>query len=113
MDSLIKEFRTAFAEMKGDQLAETIKPDVQNNAAKLVEVWGRGSIRDTTADLKFLFYTDNFRPSLSKIETIGWHDLYLAYWKAVGEILAVEGLRDDPRVRFHPANTIFVSHVLS
>ncbi|KAI1455800.1 PCI domain-containing protein [Annulohypoxylon moriforme] len=97
MDSVIKEFRTAFAEMKGDQLAETIKPDVQNNSAKLLALWGRGNTRDTTSDLNFLFYTDPTRPRLSKEETTGWFELYLTYWKAIGEILAVEGLRNDTR----------------
>lgn len=84
--------------MKGDQLAETINPDVQKNSSKLLALWGRGSLRDVTADLNFLFYTDPTRPRLSKEETTGWVELYLAYWKAIGEILAVEGRRSDARV---------------
>ncbi|KAI1465507.1 uncharacterized protein F4812DRAFT_439054 [Daldinia caldariorum] len=105
MDSLIKEFRTAYAEMKGDRLAETIRPDTQTHAAKLQSIWGRGNQRDATADLNFLFYTDPSRPRLSQEETTGWFEIYLAYWNAVGEILAVEGLRNDSKKPSKPSWT--------
>lgn len=98
MDALIHEFRTAFVEIKGDRLAETLHPDVQANAAKLQALWGRGNVRDVTADLDFLFYSDPSRPRMSQKETAGWVEIYLSYWKAVGEILAVEGLRSDAKV---------------
>ncbi|KAI1383887.1 PCI domain-containing protein [Hypoxylon trugodes] len=97
MDALIYEFRTALAGMKGDQLAETLRPDVQVYRDRLVALWGRGDVRSTTGDLNFLFYSDGNRPRLSQEETTGWLEIYLTYWKAVGEILAVEGLRTDPK----------------
>ncbi|OTB02992.1 hypothetical protein M426DRAFT_322221 [Hypoxylon sp. CI-4A] len=97
MDSLIHEFRAAFTEMKGDRLAETLRPDIQNHPDRLSVIWGRGSTRDVTSDLNFLFYSDPTRPRMSQEESIGWVELYLSYWKAVGEILAVEGLRNDKK----------------
>ncbi|KAI1375321.1 PCI domain-containing protein [Hypoxylon crocopeplum] len=91
MDSLIREFRTAYTGMKGDRLAETLRPDTQIYLDGLLALWGRGNIRDATSDINFLFYTEPSRLRLSQEETAGWVEIYLAYWKAVGEILAVEG----------------------
>ncbi|KAI0001232.1 PCI domain-containing protein [Xylariaceae sp. FL0662B] len=97
MDSLIQEFRVAYLAMRGDQLAETLHPDVQANPTKLLSIWGRGDQRAVTADLNFLFCQDHSRIVLSKEETTGWIEIYLVYWKALGEILAVEGLRNDAK----------------
>ncbi|KAI1413144.1 PCI domain-containing protein [Hypoxylon sp. FL1857] len=97
MDSLIRDFRTAFAEMKGDKLAETLRPDVRTNPAKFLAIWGRGSLREATSDLNFLFYTDPSRPRMSGEETTGWFEIYLTYWKALGEILYIEGFRNDAK----------------
>lgn len=83
--------------MKGDQLAETLRPDLQAQAAELIALWGRGNLREATADTNFLFYTDPSRPRMSQEESQGWSEIYLVYWKAVGEILAVEGLRTDAK----------------
>ncbi|XXH02417.1 60S ribosomal protein L20B [Hypoxylon texense] len=107
MDALIHEFRAAYAVMKGDQLAETLNPDVQTNAAKLQAIWGRGNVRDATADLEFLFYSDPSRPRISQKETAGWVEIYLSYWKAVGEILAVEGLRTDAKASSSSRTTVY------
>ncbi|KAI1115709.1 PCI domain-containing protein [Nemania sp. NC0429] len=97
MDSLIYQFRAAYAATNGEQLAETLKPDIQAHSARLQAIWERGDPRTMTSDLNFLFYQDQARLSirLSKEETSGWHAIFSAYWKAIGEILAVEGLRDD------------------
>ncbi|RYP64233.1 hypothetical protein DL771_008857 [Monosporascus sp. 5C6A] len=97
MDTLIQEFRVAYTSVKGDQLAETLRPDVQSYADKLQAIWNRGDARSAKADLQFLFYQDHSRPRLSKDETNGWYEIYLAYWKAVGEVLAAEGLRTDAK----------------
>ncbi|KAI2604388.1 PCI domain-containing protein [Hypoxylon fragiforme] len=109
MDSLIYDFKTAFTGMKGDQLAETLHPDVHTYPNKLLAVWGRGDLRDVTADLNFLFYQDPSRPRLSQEETTGWFEIYLAYWKAVGEILAVEGLRKDAKSSKSSRTTVYQS----
>ncbi|RYP12838.1 hypothetical protein DL767_011063 [Monosporascus sp. MG133] len=97
MDTLIQEFRVAYTSLKGDQLAETLRPDIQSDAGKLQAIWNRGDARAAKADLQFLFYQDHSRPRLSKDETNGWYEIYLAYWKALGEILAAEGLRTDAK----------------
>lgn len=98
MDALIQDFRQAYTGLKGDQLAETLRPDIQLYSNKLQSIWNRGDARSSQSDLQFLFYQDHSRPRLSKEETTGWYEIYMAYWKAVGEILAVEGLRSDAKV---------------
>lgn len=98
MDDLIREFRTAYVEMKGDKLAETLNPDTQAKATKLQDLWSHGNLRTTISDINFLFRTDGSRPRMSQEETTGWVEIYLAYWKAVGAILAVQGLRTDDKV---------------
>lgn len=99
MDTLIQDFRHAYSGLKGDQLAETLRPDTQLLANKLLSIWGRGDAKAAQTDVQYLFYQDHSRPRLSKEETTGWYEIYLAYWKAVGEILAAEGLRGDAKVR--------------
>jgi hypothetical protein len=100
MDGLIRQFRVAYAATNGEQLAETLNPDIQAHSARLQALWGRGDLRSVTSDLNFLFHQDQARFSirLSKDETSGWSAIYIAYWKAVGEILAVEGYRSDAKV---------------
>jgi COP9 signalosome complex subunit 12 len=101
MDGLIRQFRAAYAVTNGEQLAETLNPDVEAHSAQLRAIWGRGDQRSMASDLNFLFHQDQARLSirLSKDETNGWSAIYSAYWKALGEILAAEGLRPDVQVR--------------
>ncbi|KAK7962217.1 uncharacterized protein PG986_003042 [Apiospora aurea] len=94
MDSLIKEFRAAYAGQLGNDLARTLTPDVPNNAAQLISVWESGNSQSVKDDLKFLFVRDkSARLNMSSEEAVGWQEIYYSYWKALGEILAAEGLR--------------------
>ncbi|KAI0396517.1 PCI domain-containing protein [Xylariaceae sp. FL0594] len=97
MDGLIRDFRAAYAYTNGEQLAETLNPDVPAHSAKLLAIWGDGDQRSMTSDLDFLFHKDKARHTvrLSDKETSGWYAIYSAYWKALREILAVEGLLPD------------------
>ncbi|KAI1763552.1 PCI domain-containing protein [Hypoxylon sp. FL1150] len=107
MDDLIREFRTAYVEMKGDKLAETLNPDTQAKADKLRDLWNHGDFRTASADINFLFYADSSRPRMSQEETTGWTEIYSSYWKAVGEILAVRGLRDDAKSSSSSWTTVY------
>ncbi|KAK6820470.1 Protein CSN12-like protein [Apiospora arundinis] len=94
MDSLIKEFKTAYAGQLGNDLAKTLTPDIPNNAAQMMSVWESGNSQSIKEDLKFLFVRDkSARLNMSSDEAVGWQEIYHSYWKALGEILAVEGLR--------------------
>lgn len=94
MDALIKEFKAAYAGQNGNELAKTLTPDVQLNAARLMAVWDSGDAQSIKDDLRFLFVRDkSTRLKMSPDEAEGWQEIYYSYWKALGEILAVEGLR--------------------
>ncbi|KAI1170801.1 PCI domain-containing protein [Nemania sp. FL0916] len=97
MDGLLRQFRVAYAAANGEQLADTLNPDVQTNASRLQEIWGRGDLRSMSSDLSALLRREQGRlgARLSKVEVDGWYEIYFAYVKAIGEILAVEGLRGD------------------
>lgn len=94
MDALIKEFRAAYAGQHGNDLARTLTPDMQLNAARLMAVWESGNVQSIKDDLRFLFVRDKSgRLHMSPDEAEGWQEIYYSYWKALGEILAAEGLR--------------------
>ncbi|KAH9906208.1 PCI domain-containing protein [Xylariomycetidae sp. FL2044] len=97
MDSLIREFNIAYHAGNGDQLGETVHPDLTRYGARMKNAWANGNERSVKEDLKYLFYQDQGRVRLSKVEAEGWESLYLAYWTALGEILAAEGLRHDAK----------------
>ncbi|KAK6072868.1 PCI domain-containing protein [Seiridium cupressi] len=97
MDALVREFRKAYAGERGNDLAKSITPDLSESPAKYISVWESGrnaqAIKD---DLQFLFVRDkSAQLRMSREEAQGWQEVYLAYWKALGEILAVEGHRRD------------------
>ncbi|KAH8682305.1 hypothetical protein BX600DRAFT_505909 [Xylariales sp. PMI_506] len=96
MDGLIKEFRVAYAAQRGNDLAKTITPDLTASPQKLQALWESGGPQSIKEDLKFLFSRDkSSQLRLSRVEGEGWQEIYFAYWKALGEILAVEGWRKD------------------
>lgn len=97
MDALIKEFRTAYTKERGNDLAKTLTPDVTDSGTKLLSVWESGrNAQGIKDDLQFLFVRDkSVQLRMSREEAQGWQEVYLAYWKALGEILAMEGLRRD------------------
>ncbi|KAI0023877.1 PCI domain-containing protein [Xylariomycetidae sp. FL0641] len=97
MDSLIHDFRVAYAMKEGDRLAETLCPDIPKYGNRLQAIWIRGEVGVASDDLNFLFYKDNARVKMPRDEAAGWVEVYLSYYKAVGAILAAEGLLNDAK----------------
>jgi hypothetical protein len=96
MDSLIKEFKLAYAAERGNDVAKTLTPDLLESPGKLLAIWESGGPQSIKDDLKFLFTRDkSTKLSMSHDEGEGWRNIYFAYWNALGEILAVEGRRRD------------------
>ncbi|ORY57154.1 uncharacterized protein BCR38DRAFT_449778 [Pseudomassariella vexata] len=96
MDALMQEFKTAYSAEKGNDLAKTLSPYLPESPEKLRSIWESGDSRTIREDLEFLFTQGNpARLRLSREESGGWQEVYFAYWKALGEILAVEGQRTD------------------
>lgn len=100
MDGLIQRFRDAYAATNGEQLAATLNPDFEAHSPTLRAIWDRGDVRSITSDVNFLFHQDQarFKIRLSKEEANGWCAIYIAYGKAVGEIVAAQDRRGDAQV---------------
>lgn len=96
MDALIKEFRAAYAAEQGNDLAKTVTPDFSTSAEKLQAIWKSGGPQSVKEDLRFLFLRDkSAQLRMSREESECWQEIYFCYWKALGEIMAVEGRRAD------------------
>lgn len=92
MDSVFRDFRRAHLDRSGPLLATTITPiappeDLNrlrrifsvSNAFTIQQEIRSGLLAHTNTELRF-----------SKPEGNAWVDVYVAYWKAVGEIIALE-----------------------
>src|ERR1700712_2530922 len=90
MDAVLVVFREAYAEENGYKLAESITPVAPANDAGLLYGFFRStSAYELQGDLKSgIVYKSDIR--IQKQEANAWVELYTAYWKAIGELLAVE-----------------------
>ncbi|KAE9963716.1 hypothetical protein BLS_008984 [Venturia inaequalis] len=90
MDAVLDIFREAYAEESGYKLAESITPVAPaDDAGLLYGFYRSSSVYTIQGDLKSaIVYSGN--PRLQKQEAHAWVELYMAYWKAIGELLAVE-----------------------
>lgn len=88
MDRLFKDFRKAHVIASGPLLATTITPSTLNqlqafyhssSATAISSDIRSGMLAHSKTDLRF-----------TKLEGNTWAELYVAYWKAVGEILEAE-----------------------
>jgi hypothetical protein len=90
MDAVLTIFREAYSEESGYKLAESITPVAPaNDAGLLYEFYRSTSAYELQGDLKSgIVYKSDVR--IQKQEANAWIELYTAYWKAIGELLAVE-----------------------
>lgn len=86
MDSLIRTFSNAQTSRDGYQLAQTLSPDLPQQ--QLQAIWKSCGHHDAQNVIKrgIQNSTSGFE-KLPKDEVQGWSDVYLAYWKAIGELL--------------------------
>ena len=98
METLFKDFQLAHMVASGPLLASTLvpvpPPEDPSRLRRFYESSRPGSI---ASDLRsgLLAYT-NINVRLSKSEGNAWVDVYVAFWKAVGEVVAVEqGSRNE------------------
>lgn len=97
MESHFKDFAEAYMGMKGYDLAQTLSPiPPADKPDRLRAVWlstnHHGVKDDVTHGLvKALTSRSGYPREEVKEELKGWTDIFSAYWKAIGELLAVEG----------------------
>jgi len=87
MEEIIRAFGQAQQEQNGYALAETISPvPPKHDSGRLYAIYRSVNAFSVQNDLRYALSD----PHLNKGETAAWVDVYVAYWKAVGAILAAE-----------------------
>ena len=96
MQSIAEDFGVAFANANGWRLSTTLSPlPPKDEPDRLRLFWQSTNSYAVKKDIKhFLLESLSGRVSLtshdSNVVIGGWVDIYTAYWKAIGEILAAE-----------------------
>lgn len=97
MQNLFDDVGTAFANSNGWDLARTLSPIApSDDPDRLRLFWQSTNHHAAKQDIKhFLLESLSGRVTLDRDYTRtvigGWVEVYVAFWKAIGEILAVEG----------------------
>lgn len=92
MNELFDDFAKAYSSRNGYHLAQTLTPVAPpNDPHKLTRIWQSTNHHSAKGDVKhFLKASTGHRGGLDRDEVEGWVEVYAAYWKATGEILAGE-----------------------
>ena len=113
MNELFNEFAIAHATRNGYELAQTLSPvPPPHEPHRLNRVWQSTNSHSVKGDVKHFIKTSvSPRGGLTQDEINGWVEVYMAYWKAIGEILAGESGKVRPKQLLHPShrtNTLLV-----
>lgn len=88
MNELFEEFTKAHAVRNGYLLAQTLSPvALPDEAFRLKKIWQSTNSHSAKGDIKRFIKT---QANLDPNGVSGWVEVYAAYWKALGEILAGE-----------------------
>lgn len=88
MDFIFQDFSTAIAEGNGYQLAQTLSPELPPETLKII--WKSTNHHDAKGYIRRNLKNVSSLLRLAADELDAWTDVYLAYWKATGAILAVQ-----------------------
>ncbi|KAK3394437.1 protein CSN12 [Podospora didyma] len=103
MDSIFDKFAEAQLNRNGYRLAKTLSPDLPNE--ELYSIWNSCNAHDVRAILKrSIQNTATGMDKLPHQEVAGWVEVYYTYWKAVGELLAVQGPSVAYGKQFQPSS---------
>ncbi|KAK7420173.1 COP9 signalosome (CSN) subunit [Neonectria magnoliae] len=92
MNELFESFADAHARQGGYLLAQTLSPvPPPGQPNRLRAIWKSTNSHSAKGDIKhFIKTSTSHREKLDNNEVNGWVEVYKAYWKAIGEILAGE-----------------------
>jgi len=95
MDIVFGLFRDAYLTGKGYQLSETLTPVAPPNLPDLLyEFYRSTNAANVQKDIRYnVLYDSTTSLKLSTEEGNSWVEVYVAYWKAIGEILRIEEAR--------------------
>lgn len=88
MEDVMREFQRAFENRNGHAVAAAITPIApEHDAGRLYAFWRSSSNISVQEDFLYQFLSDD---QFSKEEAESWTKVFVAYWKAVGELLTAE-----------------------
>jgi hypothetical protein len=102
MDPIFEGFKKAYEEGNGYDLSMTLSPvDPNNEPNRLYKFFRSTNFAQVKKDFQYRILYDSATPfKLPAEEGSGWVEVYLAYWKAVGEILNAENVpKSNAKVR--------------
>ena len=102
MDPIFDDFRKAYEEGNGYDLSMTLSPvDPDDQPDRLYKFFRSTNFAQVKKDFQYRILYDSATPfKLPAEEGNGWVEVYLAYWKAVGEILNAENApKSNAKVR--------------
>jgi hypothetical protein len=92
MDPIFEGFKKAYEEGNGYDLSMTLSPvDPDDEPDRLYKFFRSTNFSQVKKDFQYRILYDSATPfKLPAEEGNGWVEVYLAYWKAVGEVLNAE-----------------------
>ena len=92
MDPIFEGFKKAYEEGNGYDLSMTLSPvDLDDEPDRLYNFFRSTNFSQVKKDFQYRILYDSATPfKLPAEEGNGWVEVYLAYWKAVGDILNAE-----------------------
>jgi hypothetical protein len=92
MDTVFSLFRDAHLNRNGYQLSDTLRPVAPYSQPDRLYAFHRSTnFANVKNDVRYnVLYDSTTSLKLSNAEGNVWVDVYVAYWKAIGEILKVE-----------------------
>jgi COP9 signalosome complex subunit 12 len=102
MDPIFDGFKKAYEEGNGYDLSMTLSPvDPDDDPDRLYNFFKSTNYAQIKKDFQYRILYDNAAPfKLPAEEGNGWVEVYVAYWKAVGEILNAENApKSNAKVR--------------
>lgn len=97
MDDIFETFRQGVREEKGYLLASSLTPEVSiGNPHRLHAFFSASNSSKIETDIRYaIIYNNDVR--LTKAEGKAWLEVFVCYWKAIGELLAAEELSQQGR----------------
>jgi hypothetical protein len=102
MDPIFEGFKKAYEECNGYDLSMTLSPvDPDDEPDRLYKFFRSTNFAQVKNDFQYRILYDNDTPfKLLAEEGNGWVEVYLAYWRAIGEILNAEhATKSNSKVR--------------
>lgn len=91
MNELFDDFIKAHASRDGYRLAATLSPVAPpNQPQKLNAVWRSTNAHSVKGDIRHFIKSNSGHRGLAHDELTGWVEVFVAYWNAIGEIIAGE-----------------------